>query len=254
MQSRSMEPHYYDPGTVSELCQDLFGLDPLWLPISPLTRRVLRGLGDYGRIAGTDWIPPLGRRLDPQGPPARTGVGAERTLVLGRHSRDHATKWPGTPEDLRGAYCADVPGIEVRLMGGVRTPKKMLRSLPGNWKTTAFDEVPVTDFIAGLDFFTHFISDDYIEEFGRNIMEAMAAGVPVILPAVFRETFGEAAVYCAPSEVAETMRRLWAVPETWHAQAARGHAYVLRHSDTRAVMNRMGGFIERRTAAAEPAA
>jgi hypothetical protein len=247
MQRRSMEPHYYFPDQVAALTDELFGLEPLWLPISPLCRRILREAGGYTRIAGTDWIPPLGHALDPAGPPART-MRPEGRLVLGRHARDHATKWPDTAEDLRAAYCADMAGIEVRLMGGTRTVRKKLGKLPSNFRDIPFDAEPVDAFLDGLDVFVHYVSDDYIEEFGRNVMEAMAAGVPAILPPVFRETFGEAALYATPSGVARTIDRLRADPGLHRAQVAAGYAWVLAHSDRRAIMNRLGGFVQRRTA------
>ena len=243
MQRRSMQPHYYDPAEAAATARKLFGHDPLWVPISPLTRRFMKEIGGFARIAGTDWLPPLGRDL-PDAPP-RTPPADGKPLILGRHSRDHTTKWPEDVGDLRAAYCADMADIRVHLMGGVRAPRKMLGTLPANWKTVAFDEVPVTEFLDGLDAFVHFPSDDYIEEFGRNVMEAMAAGLPVLLPEVFRETFGAAALYCAPGEVAETLRRLRADPEAWTAQADAGYAWVRANCAQVAVMKRLGGLVDR---------
>ncbi len=245
MQRRSRAPHYYDPAEAAALVERLFGHVPLWLPISPLTRRLMTETGGFGRIAGTDWLPPLGRAL-PAEPPRGVPPPAGRALVLGRHSRDHATKWPEDAGDLRAAYCADAADIEVRLMGGVRTPQKMLGTLPANWTTVAFDAVPVGDFLAGLDAFVHYPSDDYIEEFGRNVMEAMAAGLPVLLPEVFRETFGDAALYCPPAEVAPTLRRLRADPDAWGAQAALGYAWVRSHCAEQPVIDRLGGFVKQK--------
>lgn len=242
MQRRSMAPHYYDPAEAAATVRRRFGHEPLWLPISPLTRRFMKEIGGFTRLAGTDWLPPLGRDL-PAAPPRRLPPEAGKPLVLGRHSRDHVTKWPEDVGDLRAAYCADAPDIRVRLMGGVRTPKKLLGTLPANWSTVAFDEVPVAEFLEGLDAFVHYPSDDYIEEFGRNVMEAMAANMPVLLPEVFRETFGEAALYCSAAEVAETLRRLRADPEAWAAQAAAGYAWVRAQCAQPAVTARLGGFL-----------
>lgn len=247
MQRRSMSPHYYDPAEAAAMAEQLFGNDPLWLPISPLTRRFMKETGGFARISGTDWLPPLGRDL-PDGVPARTPPAMGKPLVLGRHSRDHATKWPEDADALRAAYCADAADIEVRLMGGVRTPQKLLGRLPDNWKSVPFDAVPVTDFLDGLDFFTHFVSDDYIEEFGRNVMEAMAAGIPAILPPAFRETFGDAAFYCTSDEVADSLRRLRGDAEAYRALSLRGQTWVRENCDQTAITRRLGNFVQQTTA------
>jgi glycosyltransferase involved in cell wall biosynthesis len=49
-----------------------------------------------------------------------------------------------------------------------------------------------------------------VEAFGRNILEAMASGLPAILPPHFRPLFGDAAVYAEPVEVPSVLRRLYA--------------------------------------------
>ncbi|MEO1199961.1 MAG: glycosyltransferase [Pseudomonadota bacterium] len=246
MQRRSQDPHYYFPDDVGELTQDLFGVDPLWIPISALARRMLKEIGGFERIAGTDWLPPLGQTLPPMATFDLSYVGAKRKIVLGRHSRDHPTKWPENAQALKQAYCADTD-IAVRLMGGVRTPKTLLGKLPSNWTTLDFDAEPIDSFLSGLDFFVHYVSDDYIEEFGRNAMEAMAVGVPVILPPVFKETFGEAAIYSAPQKVHDTIRALWAEPDLYRAKVQAAYDFVLNTSDQRAVQKRLGGFVQRKT-------
>ena len=77
-----------------------------------------------------------------------------------------------------------------------------------------------------MDFFLHFTHDDYIEEFGRNIMEAMAAGKVTILPHVYKDVFGDAAVYCKPNEVSATVLQLWKNHELYSEQALRGFNFV----------------------------
>ena len=246
MQRRSTQPHYYFPDEVASLCQNHFNREPVWIPISATTRRFLTEIGGFICLDGDDWIPPLGRTLDADRVPNRNNVGSDRQIVLGRHSRDHITKWPTTPAKLRAAYCADTD-ISVRLMGGVRTPRRMLGQLPANWTTVDFDETPVAGFIASLDFFVHFIDEDYIEEFGRGTMEAMAAGVPALLPPVFREIFGEAAVYCEPEEVTDIVHKLWSDPDAYRDLLDRGYNYVRTNCDQQAVMNRLQQFVQRRT-------
>ncbi len=47
-----------------------------------------------------------------------------------------------------------------------------------------------------------------MEGFGRTALEAIAAGVPCILPPHFAETFGGAALYATPAQVTPFLQKL----------------------------------------------
>jgi glycosyltransferase involved in cell wall biosynthesis len=87
------------------------------------------------------------------------------------------------------------------VLGGAETPRKVLGGLPKNWHVIRFGEVHPKDFLSTLDVFVYYTHPDWVEAFGRVIIEAMAVGVPVILPHSYRELFKEAAIYAEPSEV-----------------------------------------------------
>jgi glycosyltransferase involved in cell wall biosynthesis len=97
---------------------------------------------------------------------------------------------------------------------------------PRNWTSIPFDSVGVDAFLRELDFFVHYPHEEYIEEYGRNVAEAMDVGVPAILPPAFEEVFGGAAVYSEPFGVKDTIERLWSEPDRYDAVVAAGHAYV----------------------------
>ncbi len=241
MQLTTRPAEFYVPNDVDALCVRLFGKVPEWIPISPLTRRLLlQNCGDQ-ILNEDDWYPPLGEKLEESRPPERPGIASKRQIVLGRHSRDHWTKWPSSRDKLRQAYCADTD-IEVRLMGGTRYARKILPEFPSNWRETKFDETSVSEFLDGVDIFLHFVHDEYIEEFGRNIVEAMARGIPTILPTQFKETFGDAALYCANADVESTVRQLWSDPSAYQTMARRGYDFAMRTSDQRNVVDRLARF------------
>lgn len=242
MQLRGDAPHYYDRQASETLCVELFDQKPTWIPISPLARRSLSDLG-YERLHEQDWFPPLGRTLPRDRPPIRTTTRGVGKTVLGRHSRDHWTKWPGDASKLLAAYCANTE-FSVRLMGGTSYAKKLLHSLPPNWESIAFDKISVTRFLSEIDIFLHFVHADYIEEFGRNVMEAMAQGVPAILPHSLKETFADAATYCAPEEVQAVVEELVADTDSYAELSERGYQFVQATSDQPIVIERLRRFVQ----------
>ncbi|UWQ19677.1 glycosyltransferase [Jannaschia sp. M317] len=244
MQRWSNAPHYYDAGEVQKTCQKLFGLDPEWIAISPRVQQVLKVSGGFDNIRGNVWYPPHHGTLPDTLPPMPEGFGTDREIVIGRHARDHWTKWPAVGDTLKTAYCGDEAGIVCRLLGGDNTPRKLLGDLPANWDVLEFDSVTVPEFVQNLDFFLHFVHEDYIEEFGRNVMEAMAFGRVAILPPSFRDIFLDAAVYCQPEEVAETVRRYWSDPELYRAQAQKGLDFVRNNCAQLIIQDNLRGLLD----------
>jgi hypothetical protein len=80
-------------------------------------------------------------------------------------------------------------------------------------------------------------------------MEAMAAGVPVILPPNFRETFQDGAIYAEPAEVYSVIQRLWMDKAAYDAQVERGLEYVNRTCSLTRFEDRVRPFIFEQTAA-----
>lgn len=174
--------------------------DHEWCPISPVVREALLRhhadeLGSV-RLSTEDWTNIIDlsrwRREWP-----RTPDGVVR---VGRHSRDHVSKWPETRELLEAAYPAG-PGRQVHVLGGAKVPERLLGGLPDGWVVHKYDSVPAREFLHGLDVYVYQTSTDLLEAFGRAPLEAMAAGVPTILPPRFERVFGEAGLYAEPEGV-----------------------------------------------------
>jgi hypothetical protein len=81
-------------------------------------------------------------------------------------------------------------------------------------------------FLRGLDAWAFFHHPRWIEAFGRNVLEAMASGLPAVLPGQFRELFGEGALYAEPVAAADLLHQLRDDPEWRHAQGERARAVV----------------------------
>ena len=206
----------YVPATCTETARELFSVEPQWWPQGPAVREALAGLLDPSAIAERDMpgiidIDLWGLR--------RTGFRSH-VPVVGRHSRDHPTKWPDDPEALLAAY-PDSPDIDVRVMGGAKVARNVLEmaNTPDNWLVYGFNETDVRSFLHQLDFYVYFPHPNMIEAFGRAVLEALASGCVTILPDHFERVFGDAAVYCDPREVPDVIRRYYADSAGFLAQS-----------------------------------
>jgi len=225
MELWSEKPYLYDPQTVSGNCRHLFGKDPIWISISGRVHNTLESLGGYEPMLDRIWFPPFSGEVT-EGHQHATDV---REIRIGRHSRDHWTKWPASLKDTKAAYCANADGIEAHFLGGAKRKAKGFGVRPRNWNVSEFDTMPANDFLDDLDVFVNFMHHDYIEEFGRNTMEAMARGKPVILDHNLVDTFGDAGLYCDHAEVEQNVRRLMANPHLYKAQVAKGLEFVRKN-------------------------
>ncbi|HEU5128829.1 MAG TPA: glycosyltransferase [Glycomyces sp.] len=204
----------YLPDTCHANAEAMFGVAPLWVPQGPQVREALGGL-TAGPLADFD-MPGI---IDTaQIAPARTGFRS--TLpVVGRHSRDDRTKWP-TAADLPLVYPGD-GRWDVRVMGGVKAVRALLGRAPSpEWTCYHYNETDVDSFLYQLDFWVYFPHPDQYEAFGRAVLEALASGCVVVLPPRFEPTFGDAALYCEPAEVADLVDAHYADPERYLARSA----------------------------------
>jgi tetratricopeptide (TPR) repeat protein len=217
----------YDLARAEANLRAAFGRPGEWHPIGPLVREALheRHGDELGAIdlRPDDWINVLDvdewdRGLGGGPRPDRSGP-----MRIGRHARDNAVKWPATREAVLEVYPAE-GDVEVHVLGGQRTPGRLLRRIPPNWRVEPFGARPPQEFLAGLDVFVYYTHPDWVESFGRAIAEAMAAGVPCVLPPAYEAAFGDAATYAEPSGALAAARRLHGDPAAYRAQALRAQA------------------------------
>ena len=209
----------------------LFGRRPLWAPAGPDGRRLLTAAlaedplaagppADLltavdlpGTIDSVQWL------LDRRGP------RADRPVV-GRNCRGGRAEWRRLREQL-----PDTGRVDVRLLDADGTADRSFGRFgaPRSWLVYEPAEVSLRSFLYQVDFYLHLPRPETPADPDPDLLAALAAGCVLLLPYRYAATFGEAAVYCTPEEVPETVRSLHEDRAALRAQAARGPAFVRRH-------------------------
>lgn len=215
----------YDIKRCQSILQEYFGKDGTWHPTGPLVRRTLHAhhaeeLLDIN-LSQEDWVEII--NIDEWKRPHRPNPGSK--IRIGRHSRDHFLKWPPNPQELLSIY-PDTDEYEIHILGGAEAPRKMLGRLPNNWHVIPFGSIEPKGFLEKMDVFVYFTHPNMVEAFGRVIIEAMAVGVPVILPFSFQNLFGDSALYAEPANVKEKIHRLMEDDSFYQLQVDKAQKYV----------------------------
>lgn len=197
----------YELEVANKQAEKLFGKKPVWYPIGPAVREALvthhKDSTHHIELAGEDW-PNI---IDIEEWYRGSYIPNTTCPVIGRHSRDSVHKWPGDKTTLLQIY-PDAHDIKVSILGGVKSATSVIGTLPTNWQVFEFGEVEPSEFLAQLDVFVYFTHSDWVESFGRVVLEAMAVGVPVVLPHIYRPLFGDAAIYVTEDEAVSTVKKL----------------------------------------------
>jgi hypothetical protein len=211
---------YYDLAAVRDRLTALLG-EVQWAPIGPLVRRALLDRGVALNLRGDDWVNILD--ID-EWWVDRSRFRGDRP-VIGRHSRDHESKWPSARSDILAAYPPD-PGAEIKILGGADAAIRLLGRQPANWTVYPFGAMSPKRFLREVDFFVYYHHPGWIESFGRNVIEGMASGCPAVLPPHFEAVFGSSCEYVAADGARERVERLYRDPAAYRARSEGGREYV----------------------------
>ena len=237
---------YYDPVVIERHAAKALGGPIVWAPISPVCRDAFDVAGMTQARLALDWTNVV--FVDDWGA-ARSGPVGDRP-VIGRHGRPQREKWPASRAAVLTVY-PDCRDLDVRLLGVGCDLRRLVGPFPESWRTWAFNEIAVKDFLQGIDFFVYFHHPDWLETFGLTIAEAAAAGCVAIVPPYLEKTFGDAALYCAPEGAVDLVRAIAADRPRFAALSAHGREALRARFGPEDYLVRLRRLL---AAAADPAA
>lgn len=201
------------------------GKEGIWYPIGPLVREALHQHHNSDlkviNLSEEDWSNIVNVAEWKRG----NYTPGIPNVKIGRHSRDHEVKWPNDKKELLTIY-PDSEKYEVCILGGGTTPLRVIGYKPRNWKVYEFGELSPKEFLASIDVFVYYTHPKWVESFGRVIIEAMATGVPVILPYIYKDLFEEAAIYADPENVLKVVDKLISDKDYYNFQVKKAYDYV----------------------------
>lgn len=233
----------YDLARTVTHARTLFGSEVFLAPVSRVVRDTICHVVPPGsRLLPEDWL----NVLSVERWPARPERAPTYPVVIGRHARPDGLKWPRTAEEAFLAYPADPARYRVRALGAGDFLFERYGTLPANWDLLPFDVEGVPAFLQSLDFYVYFHDGAWSEAFGRTVLEALAAGLVVILPPSFKPAFGIAAIYVEAADVERTIAAFVAEPKRYLAQARLARDYARRHFDEAEFLTRLDRLFDLR--------
>ena len=215
----------------------LFGADPLWAPAGPDGRQLLAATPGGLALAAVDLpgtVDAAAWRLDRRGP--RTD-----RPVIGRHCLGGRKEWKRLRDEL-----SDSTGIDVRLLDGTGSAQRAFGRLgpPLDWLVYSAADVSLRSFFYQVDFYLQSPSAQACTDPDEKVLTALAAGCVVLLPHRFAPAFGEAAAYCAPEEIADTVRMLHGRRSALREQSDRGREFVRQRHGHDLFAERVAALLE----------
>jgi glycosyltransferase involved in cell wall biosynthesis len=223
----------YDIDRAIDSARTLFGIEPVVAPVSPMVRRDLAAMSACPQLTKQDWAPLVGRSVIRQ---SGSVSDIYRLPIIGGYCG------PGVwqAKELREVLCAD-EACEVRIFGNAKIARSPKADWPGNW--TLLPKHDLQEFLTALDFCICYPRRDGSGLIGLVPTEAMAAGIPVILPSRVRSLYGEAAIYTDPGGVFRTISEYWRNDWAYQEQVERGRRYIESHCSNGSLAERLSPYV-----------
>lgn len=158
--------------------------------------------------------------------------------IVGFHSYGNKYRWPTNRETFEAVY--QFEGVDTFFYGNVKPVTAKLGDdiIPaGQWAGS--NREALQGFFDMIDFWVHFPHPELDVRPWPAVLEALQAGKTVILPHYLQETYGDAAVYAEPEDVAGIVVEYADNSPKYAEQARRGQAFVERYHSRGAYLRRL---------------
>ena len=230
----------YDFDQAVRTAREIFHAEPIVAPMLPNVRHNIRERAKGIRLAKDNWLPTLDTASWKRDASQWDG---NRSPIIGGYTLHYLERALKRRRSLRYAYCADQP-YEVRILD--RENKHNAEEgevLSANWRFVSAGDAWIRDLLANLDFCICYPHERSSGTFDPAPIEAMAVGVPVILPSRFRHVYGSAAIYAEPDSVLDAIKAIWRSKSRYTAQVERGFRFVEANCSDASFAQRLEPFL-----------
>ncbi|WP_152345670.1 glycosyltransferase family 2 protein [Brevibacterium sp. CFH 10365] len=218
-----------------------FNVHPIWVSRGPFVRDFLYKAVERHRIHPHDLLPSID---------ASEWVNAHsrrrRSVipVVGSTVPRSGRIWPESRSALIATYPLD-GSLDVRFRGKITEAMQLLDlpSAPPAWIVYPSEALPGADFLSSLDFYVHTGDPREPIDSLSEMLEAMASGVVVIAPPLYKRIFGDAVLYARAGEVSTVVFTYHQDSALYEAQRRKASAAVATRFSVRRFGQHMRAFV-----------
>ena len=141
--------------------------------------------------------------------------------VIGRYWDKEQVTWSTDQSSVLKVYTTNEL-YDVSLLGNYADAPEPIQEILGEEHIAISSSAQLSE----LDFFVQFTNTEAGASIYDRISEALQNNVVVILPRMYEQYFGKAAVYASANDVATVIERLWNTPALYRVQIENGLRFV----------------------------
>ena len=181
-----------------------------FVPIGRIVRKGFERSGWSQHLAEFDWpnVFDFGPATTSNASLATTGLSLAMSCLRSAGTAGRTGQMADTKAEISLNYQNPGRGAAFGSWAGVLTVRHFSMATCLQLGGVEFNAVEPERFLRTIDAFVSYHHSNWVEGFGRTVLEAIASGVPCVLPPSFIETFEGAALYAAPENVTLFLQRL----------------------------------------------
>lgn len=213
------------------IAEALFGTAPIWVAPTRAARDAIERTLPSSRVSRAllpETVDPEKWRVERPGP-------RREVPVVGRAGTDARSTWSPDSAEL----CSISPrALDVRVLGGISAIREELDSAPHElpWMRFTHEDIDTRTFLSSIDFLVYLPREHLPILMASPVVEALASGCIVALPAELAENFGEAVVVAEPATISSLLHELHSDAARYANQVQRSIAFAAQNNSNLATI------------------